>query len=314
VQGTTILAGLALTLALIVPRASRADGGASEEARAAYDRGAAAHARGDYRVAASEMARADALAPNPVALKAALDEVLLADDPELGMQLVERARLRAPGDPTLAPSVRDATARFAGRTGKVRVDCGGRTCRASIDGRQVDLLAPVTVLVGSHQLAIDAGGGVTTREVTVSGDRETVVVLPPAEPLAAVPRPVAPGPLAARSRAAPSRGPSSVWFFTAAAVTAVAGGVTIASGIDTANQHASFVSRGCGAPGGAADCATISSDGIGAQTRTNVLAVTTGVLGVATLALAFVVEWHLPAAERASLVVGDRSASLRVRF
>ena len=47
---------------------------ASEKARAkeAYDRGVAAHERGDHQRAAEEFARADAIAPSPVALQAAL--------------------------------------------------------------------------------------------------------------------------------------------------------------------------------------------------------------------------------------------------
>jgi hypothetical protein len=325
VQGsTTFRAALVLAVAFVataMPVLARADRGSAEEAREAYDRGTAAHARGDYRAAANELARADALAPNTVALKAALDEALLADDPELGMQLVERARVRAPGDATLAPSVRDATTRFAGRTGRVRIDCGGRTCRASIDARPMDLVAPAIVLVGPHRVVIDADGAVTTKDIAVAGDREVDVVLPapaprpPPTPPASTP-PAPPPPPSHPPSTGGSKGLSPVWFLTAAAVTAVAGGFTIASGVDTANRHSSFVAQGCGSEGGA-DCGTLASSGNNAQTRTNILATTTGVLGVTTIALALFVQWrHVPAAgaERVSLILGDRSAALRVRF
>ena len=43
-----------------------------EGARAAYDRGAAAYDAGNYELAASELTRADDLAPNDIALELAL--------------------------------------------------------------------------------------------------------------------------------------------------------------------------------------------------------------------------------------------------
>ncbi len=301
----------ALLVALALAPVARADGAPSEDARTAYDRGTAAHARGDYRAAASELAQADALAPNPVALKAALDEALLADDPELGMQLVERARTRAPGDATLAPSVHDAEVRFAGRTGRVRIDCGH--CTATVDGRPVAVGAAAFVLVGPHHVVLDAGGVPTARDVVVAGDREVDVVLPAAP---APPAPLAPPPPASRRHesAAPSHGLSpTAWFLTSAALTVIAGAATIVSGVDTANQHSSFVARGCGASD-ASDCGALASSGSGAQTRTNVLAAVTGAFGVTTVVLAFYVPWGSSPAQRAALVVGDRSAALRFRF
>jgi len=324
VQGTIFRATLAAAaVALAVPATARtafAQGvpaQAPADARAAYDRGAAAHARGDYRAAASEMARADELAPNPVALKAALDEALLADDPELGMQLVERARARAPGDATLAPSVRDATTRFAARTGRVRIDCGGRACRASVDARPIDVAVPVVVLAGPHRLAIDADGVVTTKDVVVDGNREVDVVFPSASPPKAPSSPSAqppPPPVPPHSKEPESHGLSSTWFVTALGATALTGILTIASAIDTANDHSTFLTLNC-AQGGSPTCETVASAGRYSQTRTDVLATVAGVFGVATIAVAFFVDWHAPpAVKSAALVVGDRTASIRVRF
>jgi hypothetical protein len=312
VKGTSFRAALGLTAAIgavAVPGASRADGATSNDARAAYDRGTAAHARGDYRAAASELAEADLLAPNLVALKAALDEALLADDPELGMQLVERARARAPGDAALAPSVHDAEARFAVRTGRVRIDCGGRPCTASIDGRRVAGAAPSIVLVGPHRVVIELDAATTTRDLVVAGGREVDVVLPPAavgRPLPAVP---------ASYPAVPrERGISPIaWFLTAAGLTAISGAATVVSGVDTANQHSSFLSHGCAGAGGG-DCAELASNGSGAQTRTNVLLGVTGALGATTVVLALFVPWHAAPDRRAELVLADRSASFRLRF
>ena len=312
-QRTTLRAALLVAVALSVPVAAHAQA-AGEDARAAYDRGAAAHARADYRAAASEFAQADALAPNAVALKAALDEALLADDPELGMQLVERARVRAPGDASLAPSVRDATRRFAGRTGRVKVDCGGRSCAATIDARAMEPAAPMIVLVGPHRIAIAEGGRVTSKDVVVAGDREVDVVLPAPAPPPELHAP--PSPASARPHPAHgASGLSPAWFVAAAAATVVAGGLAIASGIDTANQHSTFVGRGCD-HGADSTCSGLAADGVGAQTRTDVLAAITGALGVTAVSLAFLVHWRSASTEpaSASLVIGDRAVAVRFLF
>jgi hypothetical protein len=312
VKGTSFRAALGLTLALgavVVPGAARADAGMSDDARAAYDRGTAAHARGDYRAAASELAEADLLAPNLVALKAALDEALLADDAELGMQLVERAHARAPGDASLTPSVRDAEARFTMRTGRVRIDCGGRPCAASIDGRRVAGAAPSIVLVGPHRVVIELDAAKTTRDLVVAGGREVDVVLPPAAVGRSAPAVLASYPVVPREK-----GVSPVaWFLVAAGVTAISGAATVVSGVDTANQHSSFVSHGCAGAGGG-QCAELASNGSSAETRTNVLLGVTGALGAATVVLAFFVPWHTAPEPRAALVLGDRSASFRLQF
>jgi len=62
------------------------------DAHDAYARGTSAYRRGDYAAAAREYAAADALAPNPVALQAAIDATVLGDDPVFGTTLLDRAR------------------------------------------------------------------------------------------------------------------------------------------------------------------------------------------------------------------------------
>src|SRR5438105_8056926 len=132
---------IALVLALAAS-ASTARAATPEELRAreAYDRGTAAYDRGDYATAARELAAADALAPNPVALQAALDAALRADDPVVGMVLLERSTRFTP-DGALAEMIRTARARFAHRTAFVHVACGSAPCVCSIDGATVDARA-----------------------------------------------------------------------------------------------------------------------------------------------------------------------------
>ncbi|HEY3822067.1 MAG TPA: hypothetical protein VGL81_33100, partial [Polyangiaceae bacterium] len=98
---------------------------------------------------------------------------------------------------------------------------------------------------------------------------------------------------------------SPLFFFAALGATAVAGGLSIASGVDTANRHASF--DRCLAS--AQSCAALSSSGQSAQTRTNVLLGVTAGLGVATLVTLVFVRWH-----DASLSVGSNRVSFDARF
>src|SRR6186713_1253268 len=108
--------------------------GLSDAARAAYDRGTKAYERGEYAVAASEFASADALAPHPVALKWALTAAVKADDPVLGMTLVQRSE-RGAADAHLAAAVRAARQKFERRVGSITVVCpSGVACEARIDG------------------------------------------------------------------------------------------------------------------------------------------------------------------------------------
>src|SRR4051812_29325922 len=64
------------------------------EARRWYDRGAAAYDAGNWAVAATQFAHADELVPNLTVLRLALTASVRADDPVVGMSLVDRAKKR----------------------------------------------------------------------------------------------------------------------------------------------------------------------------------------------------------------------------
>ena len=80
-------------------------------AKLAYDEGTKAYGRGDFRGAAAAFARADALAPNDIALEAALDAAIKAHDPVLGRELLDRAK-RTKAEGPLAESIRNAEREF----------------------------------------------------------------------------------------------------------------------------------------------------------------------------------------------------------
>jgi len=313
----------AALVAVVAPSARAADAPASSgavQAHEAYERGTAAYRRGDYATAAREYAAADALSPSPVALQAALDAAIRADDPVLGAWLLERARGSARTD-GLVVTMLTAQKRFAGRTGRIHVACGGRACLASVDGAAVDTTLPVFVRVGAHTVIVESAGVSATRALTVGPDETVEVAAPaaPSSPVASgsaapapggvVPAPAlgaasslsgpgeasvtraAPPPDAPRAREGAAPGLSPAWLVVGLGATAVAGGIAIASGVDTANQHATFASSCRGAtiaPG----CDQASRNGQSAQTRTDVLLAVTGGLAVATAVTAIFVRWH----------------------
>jgi hypothetical protein len=274
---------------------------ATARARAAYDRGVRAHAAGDHAGAARAFAEADALVPDNASLEAALESALAADDPVLGAELLDRGAGRT-ADAGLARTMESARRRFAGRSGKLHVDCDGApSCLVSVDGVAGDATRPLYVKPGPRAIVVQRGRERIERIVDVLPDRVTVVP-PKLSPIGAPvegPRggPLDPSPLppvhpADRS----SGGLSPTWFWVGLGATAVAGTFTALSGAFTLNAHDRFEQGGCaiGATGPrAADCDARGSDGKSDQLRTNVLLTTTAVLAVATAVIGvFAVKWR----------------------
>ncbi len=288
------------------------------DAHAAYARGTTAFRRGDYASAAREYAAADALAPNPVALQAALDATVLADDPVFGTTLLDRAR-GEPRTDALLTTMLTAEKKFAHRVGRIRLQCPASPCLGAIDGAAAVTGEPIVVRVGSHAVTLEAAGTLVQRVVTVAPD-DTILVAPDAAPppvpassspaLRFPPAALTPTPAPSPTHApvpAPSpahhAGLSPFFFYTALGATAVVGGFAIASGVDTADRHSAFEQH-C-----TPSCGTLSSQGQSAQLRTNVLLGVTAGLGVATLVTALLVRWH-----DASLSVGASRVAFDARF
>ena len=287
------------------------------DAHDAYARGTAAFRRADYATAAREYAAADALAPNPVALQAAIDATVLADDPVFGTTLLDRARGEPRTDALLATML-TAERKFAHRVGRIRLQCPAAPCLGAIDGAAAVAGPSVVVRVGSHAVTLEGGGAVLQRVVTVAPD-ETVVVgpgpappapapPPPGAPPSPVPAPSPPAPkaIAPLPAPAPQGGLSPAWFYAGLGATAVAGGLAVAFGVDTANRHSAFA-RTCATE--QPQCGELASHGQSAQTLTNVMLGVTAGLGVATLATGLLVRWH-----GASVSAGIGRVSFDARF
>jgi len=297
---------LLLSAVLFSPRVVHAEDSTEVEARArdAYERGSMAYRRGDYAKAAFEFATADALVPNAVTLRAALDAATLADDPVLGTELLSRAD-REPPDPDMAKTLDAARARFAHRTGAIVVECPpGPHCLIAIDGVPVEPRAPRVVSVGVHTVSVETSGPLEQRLVEVLADQTLDVAGAPTHSNEPAPR----------APARESNGVSPVWFFAALGATAVSAGTTIWSGVDTLQRHASFIDSGCAQSNGAA-CSSLANEGTSAQTRTNVLLATTAALGVGTAVLGvFVIRWRKFTEHDVALSVTGSGASFSSAF
>jgi hypothetical protein len=162
---------------------------ARARAKEAYDRGVDAHNKGDMQRAAHEFAKADALAPSAVALQAALDAAIEADDPALGGELLERSTREKPSG-QLAASVGQAKTKFAGRAGRVRVSCpSGSTCLETIDGAPMETTKPAWSRTGQHTVVVQVDGDPQTKLVRVEADQIVEVVGAKADGTAPAPPP-----------------------------------------------------------------------------------------------------------------------------
>ena len=286
-------------------------------AKEAYDRGLAAHKKGDLQTAAQEFARADAFAPSPVALQAALDAAVEADDAPLGAELLERSR-REPAPPGLAASITAAHLKFSGRTGKVRVECPeNATCSAKLDERPIEIDKVVWARTGTHTLATRVDGKAHKQQVDVNADQLVEVSA------------VKGGLTRARSEAGETAAPPDadgdsarkrgrfaddlppIVFFGGVGLTVVLAGVTTYFAIDTSNAHGDFEKAGC-LQANFPQCAERKSDGESSQAATNVFLALTGVAAVGTAVVGIVfTNWKGPLL---SAYPGGGGASWQVAF
>lgn len=287
-MGSIVRCGVAsaILVAFVAAFPGTAAADAKEGAAAAYDKGAAAYDRADYATAAIELARADELAPNAVTLELAINAAVRTDDAVLAMTLVERAEKRK-GTKALDKAADAARRKLSPKLGKLNVTC--RTeCDVKVDGKRFDRSGPRWIAVGTHEVTIEIGGAVQRSEVVIEGGK-TVELLPtsmPAAPVEPKPAPKPPEP-APPPKPAESRGPSPTWFWIGLGATAIAGGATVVSGLDTASKHDAFLKD--------RSDQDAANAGKAADQRTVILIAGTGVLAAATAALGlFVVDWKGP--------------------
>lgn len=258
--------------------------------RVAYDRATKAWKADEKEAAAHWFARADLLQPSERALGSALRAASSAKLAPLAMALAARAD-RAPANAELAKLSKEARAAFSESTGRVDVDCAAATpCTPALDGLPLPEAGYTTL--GVHEVTWACADGKKSKQVNVEAKSPAKVTATCAsEPtLAEAPAPPPPLPPAAKAKqpavdarpagetTAERHGMSPTWFWVGVGATAVLGGLSVWSGLDTKSQHDEYVE------GGRLD-GTKRSSGESAQTRTNLLLAGTGVAGLVTLGI-----------------------------
>lgn len=267
-----------------------------EQARAAYDRGVEAHKRGDMHKAAEEFALADSFAPAAVALRAALDAAIEADDPPLMAELVERSKRETqPRD--VATRVKEANAKIKGRAGRVHIVCPkGSSCLARIDEHPAEIDKVVWAHTGQRTVIVQVDGEPQTKLIEVGPD-QVVEVAPTKGAPAAEPshEEHSTGMVAAPSEGSRlSRGLPPIYFYAGVGLTTVLAGMTAVFALGASSKHGDFEDAGC-TKAAYASCAQLKSDGEGAQTRTNVGLVLTLLSGAATTVVGVkFTDWRAP--------------------
>lgn len=304
---------LALVLTLAASVTSAAWAGDPKAASEAYNKASEAFARKSYAEAAAGFAVADGLEPNPVALESALKAAILADEPVLGMELVERGASRPP-DPRVETQMKRARERFAARAGQLSVSCPDeRGCSAKLDATTLPLGKRVWVRPGTQPIEVTIEGQATRHQVEVAGGA-VVDFVPPAPPRPPPPAPPvsAPPPQPSVGLIAPEKhdksvmetdgGISPAWFAVGAVATAALAGVTIWSGIDTLNKHDAFLAGNDAQRGPGRD----------AQLRTNILLGATLASAAGAAITGIFVDWGTSG--QTAAVPFPRGVAVRLRY
>lgn len=279
---------LALALTASAARAQEAQEGDVSAAADAFVRAQQAELRGDWAEAAQLYALADRIAPSPEALRSAARAAMEAGQHATAATHAALLLSRTPVEASSRTLAEDVLRRTESELARVEVRCA-RACQITIDGRVVPGRAAEERVIyarpGARRLRASFGGGALGSEQEVALHAGEHVALD----LGAPP--------SAGATAAHDEGGLTPWLFgTGLALTAIAGAVSIWSGVDVLDAHSHY-------DPGAVDAETAFAHGRELETRTNVLFAVTGGLAITTLVLAFFTDWDgSPAREREARV------------
>ncbi len=248
----------------------------------AFDRGREAYKSEDYVEAAEQFESADANAPSAAALELAIRARDKAGQLDRAATLAALALVRHPDEASIQKVAPGVVQRAKSELFELDIKCDD-PCDVTVAGR----LAPGrrstnrTVFLGSGKYSVRAGWSgdrSLSKEVeATSGDSSELdfeappEVNAPAADAKPISKPVATEPVdeGVRQKALP---PEVFWI--GAGVTAVMGGITLWSGVDTENNPgANKVRAECQAQ--KTDCQTLYQQGVDKQHRTNILLGTT---------------------------------------
>ncbi len=257
--------------------------------------------------------RAQQLAPTPRALaQRALAEQAIGDWAQAELHLKEA--LTSSDDPWITrnrQALEGALAVIGEHLGYLQINGGVAGAELRLDGQHagtLPLATPLRVVTGRPLLEVTLTGYYPVRrEIAIkAGSLST-------ESIELVPAPVQPPPASEATHAsrpatveAASSEPSSLRalpplvFWTAAGVTAVLGGITLWSGLNASAKNDAYEDYAREPDATSEQALRGYDDAKSAETRTNVLLVTTGVVAVATIAIGVVfTDWDGSPAEQA---------------
>jgi hypothetical protein len=262
----------------------------------AFDKGREAYKAEDYVEAAEEFEKADNNAPSAAALELAIRSRDKAGELDRAATLMSLALKRHPDDQNLLKLGNDLAKRANATLFELTAICdtpcdltvGGKIVHGGADTERMLYVQPgaLTVRAGwadnrsdSKQIQAEAGGKGEVRFVTPETPAGKTMAKEPEEPASAAPATVP----AQRDEGAAKK--SSGWpptiFFVGAGLTAVLGGITVWSGIDTVNNPgADKVKAECTNQGSSCP---LYQEGLSKQRRTNVLIGVSAGVGVATI-------------------------------
>jgi hypothetical protein len=265
----------------------------------AFDRGREAYKTEDYVEAAEQFESADANAPSPAALELAIRARDKAGQLDRAATLAALALARHPDDPNIQKIAPSIVERAKAELFKLDLKCD-EACDVTVAGKITPgrRATDRTVFLISGTYAVRAGWpgdrSLSKSVEAIKGEQGTVefrapeVVVEPAK--AVVPVVTQPKPVEEDEPAKSGKLPPVV-FWVGTGLTAVLGGVTLWSGIDTQNNPgADRVREAC--KSGSSECDSLYQDGLGKQHRTNALLGATAGVGVVTAVVGiFFTDW-----------------------
>lgn len=301
----SVKAKLALALVIVLASGVASAQVDRDKARAAYEEGTRAYKRGEFSAAAMKYAEADTMAPSPVALQAALDAAVKADDAILGAELLERARTRDLSG-ALATSVRSANAQLGHRAAKLTASCPS-ACTVMLDGAAFEIDHARWVKAGAHAIVFNVDGRTDNQTIDLAPDAEKTIspAPPPQAPLVQTQPPITV--VEPQTQTQPQlfnepyvpiqkrhRGVSPALFWVSLAVTGAFTATSVSTLVVTQVTHDQFVSKSC-ASVTSADCRSLANTGNATQAVGDTfLGLSIAAAAWTLLAGAVIVRWHEP--------------------
>ncbi|MCC6903163.1 MAG: hypothetical protein IT377_29600 [Polyangiaceae bacterium] len=305
---------LALVAAALALTAAGPAVGQDSKAEAAqrFKEGEKAFKRHEYAVAAKAFEEAHAIAPHPAALFNAATAHQKAGDLVRAANLCARYLRDAPEDDARREKANALIGELMPKLGRIQIkDRGAKNVQ--LDGKALD--AETTYVdPGDHTVSGEFGDKTVQRKLSVvAGSLVKVALDPPQRESAALEEEGdSPAPTNEPDQAKNGdKGLSPTLFYVGLGVTAVVGGVTLWSGLDTNKARDEYDAEPT--PEGL-------DEGRAKQSRTNLLLGATAVVGVGTAVVGlFLTNWKgkpkaAPPPEDAGLLVGPGFVGARGRF